>query len=120
MNRINNEIIEWIRIDDKIKDYNMKIKELKELKDQKYDNIYEILELEKKNIEDIPKYKIDKLNTLISFNKTTSYSSLTYRYLEKCLVEYFKNDTEVQKVIDYIKENREIENKILIKRDNIM
>ena len=120
MNRVNNEIIEWIRIDDKIKEHNIKIRELKELKDQKYDNINEILGFETKDIETIPKYKIDKLNTLISFNKTTTYSSLTYRYLEKCLIDYFKDDTEVQKVIDYIKENREVENKILIKRDNII
>ena len=65
-----------------------------------------VLGLETNNIETIPKYKIDKLNTLISFNKTTSYSSLTYRYLEKCLMDYFKDDTEVKKVIDYVKENR--------------
>lgn len=120
MNRVNNEIIEWIRIDDKIKEYNLKIGELKEIKNQKYDNINEILGLENKNIEDIPRYKIDKLNTLIYFNKTTSYSSLTYRYLEKCLIEYFKNDEDAKKIINYIKENREIENKILIKRDNLI
>ena len=120
MERANNEIIEWIRIDDKIKEYNLKIKELKEIKDEKYDNINEILDLENKNIKDVPKYKIEKLNALISFNKTVSYNSLTYRYLESCLTKYFGNDEESKKVISYIKENRDSEEKILIKRDFLM
>lgn len=120
MNELGIEIVQWIKLDDKIKEYNKKIRELKELKDSKSDIIYDKLDVYSKNIEDLPKYKIDQYNSMIYFNKTVSYNSLTYRYLENCLNEYLKDEKEVKKIIEYIKNNRIKDSKTILKRDTII
>ena len=120
MNELNMEIVQWIKLDDKIKEYNKKIRELKELKDSKFDSIYDKLDVDNKNIEDLPKYKIDQFNSMISFNKLVSYNPLTYRYLENCLNEYLKDENETKKIIEYIKNNRNKDSKTILKRDNII
>jgi hypothetical protein len=119
-NELNKEIVQWIQLDEQIKGYNKKISELKELKDSKYDLIYDKLNVDDKNIDDLPKYKIEKYNSMVYFNTSVNYSSLTYRYLENCLNEYFKDAEEVQKMMEYIKGNRKRETRLILKRDSII
>ena len=120
MEKINGEIIQWIRIDDKIKEYNLKIRELRQVKETQYDSIYEILDLDNVETTELPKYKIDKLNSLISFNKSTNYSPLTYKYLEDCFSSYFDDNEQSEKLLSFIKDNREKATKVYIKRDSIL
>jgi hypothetical protein len=120
MEKINSEIIQWIQIDDKIKEYNEKIKELREIKDNKYDSIYEILDIDNTETSNLPKYRIEKLNSFISFNKRTNYNPLTYKYLENCFNSYFDDKEQSDKLLSFIKDNREKETKVSIKRDSIL
>jgi seryl-tRNA synthetase len=43
----------------------------------------------------------------LRFCNARNSQSLTFKYLEKCLGEIIKNDTQVQSIINYIKTHRE-------------
>jgi len=104
---VENQIKQWIVIDNQLKQYNEKIKELREKR-----NILE------QNI-------INNTNTNITININNERlkivnakitEPLTFKYLEKSLGEIIKSDTQVKQIIDHVKEKREIKYISEIKR----
>ena len=52
----------------------------------------------------------------IKFTQTKETQQLTFKYLESCLHEIIKNDEQVNKIVEYIKNKREIKYVPEIKR----
>ena len=114
----NNNILKWIEYDNKIKDYNNK---LKLLKDKKNDINTDIINYVINN--DLTDKSIQILNSDIElkYNKSISYEGITYKYLEKCFNDFFKEkgftDNDLSnELIDHIKNNRQSTYKEYIKR----
>ena len=82
---MDNDIINWILLDDKIKRYNDKCKELKLLKNDYHDKIID--NLEDKNQEFI----IENKNMKIYVAKNNSYSSFTDKFLLETFNDYFND-----------------------------
>lgn len=101
----------WVVLDSQLKIVNEKTKKLRELKHTM--------------TEDICKYmtenNIKNNNIIISDGKLKvyekkEYTPLTYGYIEKCLGEIITDKTQVDYVIKYLKEHREIATSYDIRR----
>lgn len=95
-------IQQWVSIDNQIKLLNDKIHELREKKNKLGENITH--HVEENNLRNatvqISDGKLRFVNTKVS-------SPLTFKYVEKSLGEVIKNQTQVKQIVDYLKQHRE-------------
>ena len=105
------QIQKWVEIDNKIKKINAELKTLREGKNDIETSIMEIVNNKK------------LLNTSLALpdgrlrfveTKTTNPISLTF--IEKCLNELIPNKSQVQHILKYMKDKREIKTNPEIKR----
>ena len=106
-----NNIQNWIIYDNKIKQMNG---ELNQLRNSRKDLGTTILQ-------HVTTERLDNATVNISdgnlrFINTKNYSPLTYKYLQTCLMDYFKNEKIVSEFILYMKENRNDQYNLDIKR----
>jgi hypothetical protein len=104
-------IQQWVGIDNQMKLLNDKIKELRDKKN----NITEQI-----NTHIITSELINtsvKINDgQLKFIKVKETQPLTFKYLENCLSEIIKNEEQVKKIVEYIKNKREVKYVSDIKR----
>uniref|UniRef100_A0A6C0K1Y1 Uncharacterized protein n=1 Tax=viral metagenome TaxID=1070528 RepID=A0A6C0K1Y1_9ZZZZ len=96
-------IQQWVSIDNQIRLLNDKIHELREKKTRLGENITN--HVEENNLRNatvqISDGKLRFVNTKVS-------SPLTFKYVEKSLGEVIKNQTQVKQLVEYLKEKREV------------
>lgn len=105
------QIQQWVTIDNQMKILNDKMKELRDTKhaiSEKINNHIETSQLSNTSI------KIS--DGQIKFMKVKETQQLTFKYLETCLSEIIKNDEQVKKIVEYIKNKREFKYVPEIKR----
>jgi len=93
---------QWVLLDNQIKSYSEKIKELREKKD----NI-EKTAIQFANNNQLINSPIKLTNSNLKIVNTKISSPLTFKYLEKSLGEIIKNSDQLERIIKYIKNNRE-------------
>ena len=105
------QIQQWVAIDNQMKILNDTIKDLRDKKhniSQQINNHIENVQLSNTSI---------KINDgQLQFIKVKETQQLTFKYLETCLSEIIKNEEQVKKIVDYIKNKREIKYVSEIKR----
>lgn len=106
---MDNDIINWILLDEKIKRYNDKCKELKLLKNDYHDKIID--NLEDKNQEFI----IENKNMKIYVAKNNSYSSFTDKFLLETFNEFFNDMKQAECLLKFMKNKRTVEEKYILK-----
>jgi ferritin len=104
-------IQQWVSIDNQMKQLTDKIKELRDKKNTLNDAIFS--HVEKSNLSNAT---VQISDGKIKFVQTKDTQVLTFKYLETCLHEIIKNEDQVNKIIDYIKNKREIKYVPEIKR----
>ena len=104
-------IQQWVSIDNQMKQLTDKIKELRDKKNTLNDVIFN--HVENSNLSNAT---VQISDGRIKFIKTKDTQVLTFKYLETCLHEIIKNEDQVNKIIDYIKNKREIKYVPEIKR----
>lgn len=93
---------QWVLIDNQMKLYNEKIKELREKKN----NIEEKLNIYANNNKLTDSF-IGISDGKLKFINSKITSPLTFKYLEKSLGEIIKNPQQVTTILNYLKNNRE-------------
>ena len=102
------QIQQWVAIDNQMKILNDNMKELRDKKN----NISQQINNQIEN-----KYTSIKISDgQLKFVKIKETQQLTFKYLEICLSEIIKNEEQVKKIVDYIKNKREIKYVSEIKR----
>lgn len=105
------QIQQWVLIDNQMKLLGDKMKELRDKKNDISEQInthIETTELTNATI---------KINDgQLKFIKVKETQQLTFKYLENCLSEIIKNEEQVKKIVDYVKNKREIKYVPEIKR----
>lgn len=96
-------IQQWVTIDNQIKAYSEKLKELRDKRGDISEHIQSQLEANG-NID----VTIKIPNGCLKLTKTKETQTLTFTYLEKCLSEIIKNEEQVKKIVEYIKTKREV------------
>jgi len=92
------EIADWINIDNEIKKVSEHLNKLKEKKSSLHDKIISYAKCKS-----VIQYKQEKLK----YTSVNTYQPLTFTYLDKCLKEIIKKDEQVAQIINYIKQKRE-------------
>ena len=95
-------IQQWVLLDNQVKIYNEKLKELR----NKRDNIEEKLSQHALN-NNLTNSVIKITDGKIKFVNTKTTSPLTFKYLEKSLGEIIKNTEQVTSIINHVRNNRE-------------
>jgi len=95
-------IQQWILLDNQVKIYNEKLKELR----NKRDNIEEKLSQHALN-NNLTNSTIKTSDGKLKFVNTKTMSPLTFKYLEKSLGEIIKNTEQVNAIMNHIRNNRE-------------
>ena len=98
-----NQIQQWVTIDNQMKILNDKMKELREKKSSISEQINTHIETSLLNNTSV---KIS--DGQLKFVKVKETQQLTFKYLETCLSEIIKNEEQVKKIIEYIKNKREV------------
>lgn len=104
-------IQQWVVLDNQMKILNDKMKELRDKKNELSDKINtQVVEGELNN-------SIIKISDgQLRFTQIKETQQLTFKYLETCLSEIIKNEEQVKKIIEYVKNKREIKYVPEIKR----
>lgn len=105
------KIKKWVHLDNQLKIVNDKIKEIKQEKDN----------VEEQIIQYIDENNLNNATAKISggklkFVETKQASPLTLKYIKECLNGCIENQQQVELILNYIKENREIKYSKDIKR----
>ena len=104
-------IQQWVTIDNQMKILSEKMKELREKKSGLTDEINEHIE-----INNLTNGSIPIGDGQLKFVKVKETQPLTFKYLETCLGEIIKNEEQVKKIVEYIKNKREVKEVSEIKR----
>ena len=96
-----NKIQQWVQIDNQVKKLNDQVRQLREQRNSLETNLTSYVKTN--NITDTS-IKIN--NDKIKFVDTKIPEPLTFKYLEKTLGEIIKNETQVQAIMEHIKQKR--------------
>ena len=96
-------IQQWVSIDNQMKQLTDKIKELRDKKNTLNDVIFN--HVDNSNLTNAT---VQISDGKIKFVKSKDTQVLTFKYLETCLHEIIKNEDQVDKIVEYIKNKREV------------
>ena len=105
------QIQQWVSIDNQMKILNDKLKELRDKKN----TISEEINTHIENTQ-LSNASVKLSDGQLKFIRVKETQQLTFKYLETCLTEIIKNEEQVKKIVDYIKNKREIKYVSEIKR----
>lgn len=105
------DVKKWVLIDSQLKIINEKTRKMRELRHELSDRICKYTEENK-----IPENKIKLSDGELRIYDKKEYSPLTFGYIEKTLSNIISNKEQVDYIVKYLKENREITSSPDIKR----
>jgi len=108
---LNDTLAKWIKIDNRIQELNA---ELKQLRNDK--NILESALTKYAKDNKIENSTVKVNNNKIKFNVTKTSEPITFKYLERNLCNIIKNEDQLQKTMEYLKDNREVKYNYSIKQ----
>jgi len=104
-------IKKWVALDNQIKQINDKTKELKEQKNNVETNILSYVDSNNLN-----NATARITGGSLKFVELRQVSPITLKFLNQCLSECIKNESQVKHIMDYIKDKREVKFSKDIKR----
>jgi len=105
------QIQKWIELDNKLKKINNEIKTTREMKNDLESSIMGIVANKK-----LLNTSVSIIDGRLRFVETKSTNPLSLTFVEQCLHEIIPNTSQVQHILKYIKEKREIKINPEIKR----
>lgn len=115
------QVVTWVKYDDKIKEYQERVKLLREERDKIGSSMIQDVELneeiDKKNL---PKYNITHMNSSLAFQQSKTYENYTNKFYEECFTEFLKSEEKAKELLEFMKNKRKVETKITLKRGYLM
>ena len=96
-----NQIQQWVSLDNQLKSLNEKVKDLREKRNELEENITNYA-----TNHNLYHSIVQISDGKLKFSNTKVQEPLTYKYLEKTLAEIIKNETQLKMIMDHIKKNR--------------
>jgi hypothetical protein len=106
-----NQIQQWVQLDNQLKDLNEKSKAIREKRNTLEENITNYA-----SSNNLSNATINISDGKLKFVNTRVPETLTFKYLEKTLGEVIKNESQVKLIMEHIKLKRNIKNVSEIKR----
>lgn len=104
-------IKEWVVLDTQLKSLCDKVKEMREKKNSLNNKIFEHV-----SRNNLFHSNVNISDGKLKFTQSKVTNPLTFKYLEKCLGEVITNEKQVNQIMDYIKDKREVKSIYEIKR----
>ena len=101
----------WVVLDKQMKFVNEKTRQIRETKTALTKELCDYV-----NHRNINNKVIDITNGELRFVEKRDYSPLTFSYIKECLDEIITDETKVDAIIQYLKDNREIRTSFEIRR----
>ena len=98
-----NQIQQWVQLDNQLKQINEKIKELREKRNALEKNITKYA-----SSNNLSNATVQISDGRLKFANTKVQEPLTFKYLEKTLSEVIKNDSQVKLIMEHIRQKREV------------
>ena len=114
MAEFNQNIMSWVNCDNQIKTKNEEIKQIRSKKDNLEGSIVEFIQ--GNNLQDNV-FNISSMDTQLQMNTTSVKETMSYKFLETTLLNYFNNDQDkTNDLMAFIKNNRSSSDKVSLKR----
>jgi|UniRef100_A0A6C0IMN2 hypothetical protein len=110
---LNDTVTKWILIDNKIQELNAELKQLRHDK-----NILESALTNYAKDNDMENTTVKVNNNKIKFSVTKTVEPITFKYLERNLCNIIKSEEQLQKTMEYLKDNREVKQTYSVKQVN--
>lgn len=110
---LNDTVTKWIIIDNKIQELNAELKQLRHDK-----NILESALTSYAKDNDMENTTVKVNNNKIKFSVTKTVEPITFKYLERNLCNIIKSEEQLQKTMEYLKDNREVKQTYSVKQVN--
>tara|TARA_B100000424_G_scaffold269815_1_gene267611 strand:- start:2644 stop:2988 length:345 start_codon:yes stop_codon:yes gene_type:complete len=111
MDRFQNQIKQWVELDNKVKVLNNELRELRTERTNISDAIVSFVDTN-----NLDKAVIEISDGSLKFGTYKQTSAITLKFVKKCLSECIDNEETVEQLIQYIKSKRDIKMKSDIKR----
>ena len=115
------QVVTWVKYDDKIKEYQERVKKLREERDKIGSSMIQSVEsneeIDKKNL---PKYNITHMNSSLAFQQSKTYENYTNKFYEECFTEFLGSEERARELLEFMKNKRKVETKITLKRGYLM
>ena len=105
------KVQKWVILDSQLKIVSEKTKQMREMKSQLNSQICDYM-----NAHNMAQNKINISDGELRIHEKKEYSSITFGYVERCLAELIKDKAQVNYIMQYLKDNREISTCSDIKR----
>ncbi len=96
-------IQQWVALDNQLKLLNEKIKDIREKKNKVYERMTPYIEQN-----DLNNATVQISDGKLRFINSKVYVPLSFRYIEKSLGEVIRNENQVKQIVNYLKEKREV------------
>ena len=93
----------WVKIDSQIKAVNEKVRKARDIKNQLLENIVGYVEKNK-----MESTKIEISDGELRFYEKREYQPITFTYIEESLGKLIADKKQVELIMEYLRENREI------------
>jgi hypothetical protein len=108
-------IKEWVQLDNQLRVYSENIKVIK---DRKTELLSRIVGDDEKFGANLQSKSIQISDGKLKFQNTKVFSPLSFKYLQGSLEKIIRNEDQVQQIIDYVRNNREFKLVPEIKRSS--
>ena len=98
-----NQIQQWVQIDNQLKDLSEKVKNLRDKRNTLEENITSYV-----STNNLSNATVNISDGKLKFVNTRVPETITFKYLEKTLSEVIKNESQVKQIIEHIKVKRNI------------
>jgi hypothetical protein len=96
-------IKQWVICDNQINNMNDSLRTIRNKRSSLTTNICEYMESNS-----ITQKKIEINNCTLKYCEKKEYTPLTFNYIKDCLTKIIDNDDDIEYIMKYLKENREI------------
>ena len=105
------DVQEWVELDNQLKAYNEQIRKLRQKRTALSENITSYIETN-----GLSNATVNISDGRLRFMNVKTPTPLTYKFVEQCLGEIISDEERVKQIINYIKEKREYRYSNEIKR----
>ena len=111
MNNFQESVRKWVHLDDEIRKLNENMKQIREQRNKIANSIHTYV-----NSNQLSNATINISDGRLRFVETQTSQSLTFKFLEECLVEIIPNKETVDQIMSHIKNKRSVKSTPDIKR----
>ena len=111
MSDLETQIQQWVALDNQLKQYTDKAREIRNTRNAVSEHITSYIETQQ-----LTNATVEITDGSLRFQNTKTTAPLTFKFIEQCLNEVIGDETKVGQIIEYIKEKREVKYNTEIKR----